>query len=282
VIAQRANLGSKDPASIALPSFLGTVVTAIVAVLVAKALSGVPRFAAEKYPAVETPAAGATTTAAPDEGPSPKASPVRSVLAIVGFVALLAGAGVTIEHLAQQMGGTQIARELLSKWLLPVLMLAIIAVGFGRQVKVYDAFVTGAKEAFAIAVTIIPFLVAIMVAVGMLRESGALGAFVDAVHPITAATGFPGEAVTMALIRPLSGQGAFGVMTDAMKTYGPDSPIGYLVSLLNGSSETTFYVLALYFGSVQVKAIRHTLLACLASDAVGLVVTTVAWRAYYG
>jgi spore maturation protein SpmB len=70
-------------------------------------------------------------------------------------------------------------------------------------------------------------------------------------------------------------------MTDAMKTYGPDSPIGYLVSLLNGSSETTFYVLALYFGSIQVKAIRHTLLACLASDAVGLVVTTVAWRAFY-
>lgn len=281
VIAQRASLGSKDAASIAIPSLLGTIVTAVIAVLVAKTLARAARFAPERYPATEA-AAPAATAAAPEEGPDPKAGALQSSLALLATVALVIGAGVTVHTLAATMKPSAIAWEFLSRWLLPLVMIGIVLVGYGRQVKVYEVFVNGAKEGFQIAVTIIPFLVAILVAVGMLRASGALGAFVDFLKPVTTATGFPGEAVMMALIRPLSGQGAYGVMTDAMKTYGPDSPIGYLVSLLNGSSETTFYVLALYFGSIQVKAIRHTLLACLASDAVGLVVTTITWRAFYG
>ena len=106
-------------------------------------------------------------------------------------------------------------------------------------------------------------------AIGMFRASGAMDVLVSALTPLLAPIGFPPEALPMALIRPLSGSGALGVMSEAVKTYGPDSFVGYLVSVLNGSTETTFYVLALYFGAVQVKVLRHTLAACLVADFAG-------------
>src|SRR6185436_17406304 len=129
--------------------------------------------------------------------------------------------------------------------------------------KVYEAFIPAAKEGFNTGVMIIPYLVAILVAVGMFRASGALEMITSTLGPIVARVGFPAEALPMALVRPLSGSAALAVMTDSMKAYGPDSYIGYLVSMLNGSSETTFYVLSVYFGAVGVKAVRHTLAACL-------------------
>ena len=172
-------------------------------------------------------------------------------------------------------------RGLLSDWLLPLLMVAIVLFGLGRKVKVYEVFVANAKEGFQIAITVIPFLVAILVAIGMFRASGALEAIVSVLAPVTTAVGFPAEALPMALIRPMSGSGALAVMTDTMKTYGPDSFIGYLVSVLNGSMETTFYVLAVYFGSVQVRALRHTVIACLAADAAGIVGATVVCHLFF-
>ncbi len=117
---------------------------------------------------------------------------------------------------------------------------------------------------------IIPFMVAILVAVGMFRASGALEALTVVVAPITSLIGFPADALPMALVRPLSGSGAMAVMTEVMTVHGPDSFVGYLVSVMNGSTETTFYVMALYFGSVRVRAARHTLVACLSADAVGV------------
>jgi spore maturation protein SpmB len=169
--------------------------------------------------------------------------------------------------------GAEIAeagREILKSWLLPLLMAAIALFGFSHRVKVYESFIQGAREGFQIAVMIIPFLVAILVAVGMFRESGALEAIIAAVSPATSLVGFPADALPMALIRPLSGSGAMGVMTETMRIHGPDSFVGYLVSVMNGSTETTFYVLALYFGSVRVRAARHTVAACLSADAVGI------------
>ncbi len=283
VIALRASLGSHDAASVAVPSLLGSCVTAVIAVLGVKLLSRSQRFAPENYPAAEaTPGAAAPDASAPAAPETPKPSPVRAAIASAAAVAVLIGLGVSAHALAATLGARGTAWKMTSEWLLPLVMISIVLVGYGRRVKVYETFVSGAKEGFQIAVTIIPFLVAILVAVGMLRASGALGAFADFVGPATRFLGFPADALPMALVRPLSGQGAFGVMTEAMKAHGPDSPVGYLVSLLNGSSETTFYVLALYFGSIQVKAIRHTLLACLLGDGVGLVVTTVVWRLFYG
>ena len=172
-------------------------------------------------------------------------------------------------------------RSVLSDWLLPILMLAIVTFGFARKVKVYESFVAAAKEGFQIAIMIIPFLVAILVAIGMFRASGAMEAVIGAIAPVTTRLGFPAEALPMAFIRPLSGSGAMAVMMETMKTYGPDSFVGYLVSVINGSMETTFYVLAVYFGSVGIRAIRHTLVACLAADFVGVVMSAVICHLYF-
>ncbi|HXX29781.1 MAG TPA: nucleoside recognition domain-containing protein, partial [Myxococcaceae bacterium] len=122
---------------------------------------------------------------------------------------------------------------------------------------------------------------AIMVAVGVFRASGAMDAVVGVLGKVTAPLGFPPEALPMALIRPLSGNGAIGVLAETMKTYGPDSFIGYLCSVINGSMETTFYVLAVYFGSVQVRALRHTVAACLITDFSGVVMSTVLSHLFY-
>jgi spore maturation protein B len=147
---------------------------------------------------------------------------------------------------------------------------------------VYEAFVGAAKEGFGVAVMVIPYLVAILVAIGLFRASGAMQWLTDLLAPVTSKVGFPAEALPMALIRPLSGGGARGVMAETFAAHGPDSFIGYLVSLIAGSSETTFYVLALYFGAVQVKAVRHTLAACLIADTVGLAIATLLAWLFFG
>jgi spore maturation protein SpmB len=161
--------------------------------------------------------------------------------------------------------------EIASAWIIPGLIFAMLSVGVLRGVKVYEVFVAGAKEGFRLAVTIIPYLVAILVAVGMFRASGGLGLIVDFLGQITAPLGLPGEALPLALLRPLSGSGAFGVTAELLQTHGPDSYLGYLVSTLNGSTETTFYVLAVYFGSIGVTRIRHAVAAGLTADFFGVV-----------
>jgi spore maturation protein SpmB len=153
---------------------------------------------------------------------------------------------------------------------LPAIVAGMILFGWSRGVAVYEALVEGAKEGFNVAVRIIPFLVAILVAVGMFRASGGMDVVGDVFGPVTALIGMPAEALPMAIIRPLSGSGALGVMAEAMDAYGPDSLIGYMVSTFQGSTETTFYVLAVYFGAVGVKRTRHALPACLLADTAGI------------
>jgi spore maturation protein SpmB len=126
-----------------------------------------------------------------------------------------------------------------------VLMLALVLVGFARGVKVYDAVVAGGKEAFDLILRILPYLVAMLVAVGLLRASGAIELFVQWVGPALATLGMPAEALPMALLRTLSGTGAFGLSAEIMQTHGADSLVGLIVSTMQGSTETTFYVLAL-------------------------------------
>jgi spore maturation protein B len=127
-----------------------------------------------------------------------------------------------------------------------------------------------AKEGFQVALRIIPYLVAILVAVAMFRASGCLDVFVAAVSPLTSPLGLPAEAVPMAVLRPLSGSGAFGVMSEILSTHGPDSYLGYLVSTMQGSTDTTFYILAVYFGAVGIKKTRHAVPAGLLADAAGI------------
>jgi spore maturation protein SpmB len=161
-------------------------------------------------------------------------------------------------------------KELMSQWLIPFLLFFSALFGWARGVKVYESAIQGAREGFQIFVMILPFLVLILVSVGMFRASGALDFLISWIAPVTGLIGFPAEALPMALVRSLSGSGSYGIVMETMKTYGPDSLVGYLVSVINGSSETTFYVLAVYFGSVGVRSVRHAVIACLAADAAGV------------
>jgi spore maturation protein B len=153
---------------------------------------------------------------------------------------------------------------------IPAIIFAFLVWGIFKRVKVYEVFVEGAKEGFNIAIRIIPYLVAMLVAIGIFRASGAMDFLTIALNPITSLIGFPAEALPMALMRPFSGSGSLGIMTELMKVHGPDSFIGVLVSTMYGSSETTFYVLAIYFGSVNIKRIRHALPAGLLADLAGM------------
>jgi spore maturation protein SpmA len=175
-----------------------------------------------------------------------------------------------------------LSKDILSFWLLPMLMAALLLYGIGKGVKTYAAMVEGAKEGFEVAIRIIPFLVAILVSIGMFRASGALDLLISAIGPLVQWLGMPPETLPMALMRPLSGSGAMGIMADTMRTYGPDSLIGYMVSTIQGSTETTFYVMAVYFGVVQIKRVRHTVAVCLIADLVGILAAVWICLAMFG
>ena len=171
------------------------------------------------------------------------------------------------------------ALDAISLWAIPVLLVAIPLAGILRKVKVYDVFIEGAKEGFDVAVRIIPFLVGILVAIGMFRGSGAMDMVMDGLRPIVAPVGFPPELVPLAILRSLTGSGSLAFTTDLVKTHGPDSLIARTAATMYGSSETTFYVLAVYFGAVGVRRTRHAVPAALVGDVVAAIaaVAVCAW-----
>jgi spore maturation protein B len=151
-----------------------------------------------------------------------------------------------------------------------------------RRVKVYEEFVDGAKEGFDVAIRIIPYLVAMLVAVGMFRAAGGIDLLSRALSPVMNALGFPTDLLPMVLVRPLSGSGSLGFFTELVKQFGPDSLIARMAGTIYGSTETTFYVLAVYFGSVAIKRTRHALLAGLTADFVSVVVAVIVCRMVFG
>ncbi len=158
-----------------------------------------------------------------------------------------------------------------AKYIIPLLLATIPFYGLVvKKVKVYEVFIEGAKEGFNIAIRIIPFLVAILVAIGMFRASGALDVLIGILGQTLKLLGFPPENLLLALMRPLSGSGSFGLLADLVQEYGSDSLFAKIGATMFGSTETTFYVLAVYFGSVGVKKVRHALLAGLIADLVGI------------
>ena len=165
-----------------------------------------------------------------------------------------------------------------STWLVPLLLLLIPALAAARHVRVYEAFVEGAREGFDVGVRIIPYLVAILVAIGMFRASGAMELLATFLSPVTDLVGMPAEVLPAALMRPLSGSGTLGVVSELMKTHGPDSFVGVLAGTLYGSTETTFYVLAVYFGAVGIRRTRHAVAAGLAGDVAGILAAVLVCR----
>ncbi|MBI5064460.1 MAG: spore maturation protein [Desulfatitalea sp.] len=258
VIALRDAAGSANAAGILPTTLFATLCSTAVAILVAKL-----------YQRWASPLATIEPAAAPEDAGHSGSDLIDgqaqgyplwvSVLALLTLLAMV--------PLAVLYG------KRVSPWIIPGLLAFFLAFGALRRVRVYEVLVEGAKEGFQVALRIIPYLVAILVAVGMLQSSGVMGAVVNLLGPLTSKVGLPAEALPMALMRPLSGSGAYGIMTAIIKdpAIGPDSYIGYLVCTLQGSSETTFYVLAVYFGAVQVRRIRHTLAAGLTADLAGVV-----------
>lgn len=273
VIALRASAGSLDPAGILPTTLFATLCSTTAAILAALLYR---RFFPLPPPVVQP---GDAREHAATAAPSETESPAEADLALAPtqgyplWVSLAAIAGVIGLIPLMLVYGRVVA-----PWLIPGLIVGFLLFGALRRVAVYETFVEGAKEGFQVAVRIIPYLVAILVAVAMLRVSGALQAFVGWVGPWTSALGLPAEALPMALLRPLSGSGAYGVLASIINdpSIGPDSYTGYLVSTLQGSTETTFYVLAVYFGAVQIKRARHALAAALTADVVAVIAAVLA------
>jgi spore maturation protein SpmA/spore maturation protein SpmB len=270
VIALRASAGSMDPAGILPTTLFATLCSTVAAVIAVKSYR---RF----FPVIAETNDGNHTEAVTHSDDIPVSVETSegyptwvSLLALLGFLLLI--------PLTVFFG------QIVSPWILPGLMLGFLLFGVMRRVPIYESFVEGAKEGFQVALKIIPYLVAILVAVGMFRASGALEWVVGHIGQVTTLIGLPAEALPMALLRPLSGSGAYGVMASIINdpAVGPDSYIGYLVSTLQGSTETTFYVLAVYFGAVQIRRIRHALAAGLTADVVGVIAAVVAVSYLYG
>ena len=299
VIAIRHAAESADSAGILIPTLFATCCSTTVAIIVTKLLQRLPIF---RLPPVPTAAAQAPSdveqaeTAAQiseeltgDEAAALAAderseafwrfaSPILLASIALGFLSIVVLCFVYgIGTLATIIDGV-------SPWIIPMILLTLLSYGLAVQIidklmgreprlEIYSSFVEGAKEGWGVAKKIIPYLVAILVAVGMFRASGALDLLTAGISPITGPIGLPTEALPMALLRPLSGSGAFGYMAEVVNSSGPDTYLGYLVSTMQGSTETTFYVIAVYFGAVGVSKLRHAIPSALTADLAGVVAT---------
>ena len=278
VIALRAAAGSADPAGIVPTTLFATLCSTTVAIAAAKlgqrlwpaddANVGQPAVAVtapEPEPSNEQQPADEPPAEAPPGYPAWVTVMVFAVL--LGLIALIVTHGRTV-----------------APWIIPGLAMALLTFGVVRRVRIYEAFVDGARDGFQVAIRIIPYLVAILVAVGMLRASGAMDLVITPLGELTGPFGLPAEALPMALLRPLSGSGAYGVLASIINdpAVGPDSYTGYLVSTIQGSTETTFYVLAVYCGAVGVRRLRHALLAALSADVAGVIGAVVICSVMYG
>ncbi|KAB2338369.1 spore maturation protein [Cytobacillus depressus] len=172
--------------------------------------------------------------------------------------------------------------SVISLWFIPVLIGFILLYGTIKRVPTYESFVEGGKEGIKIAFEIIPFLVGMLVAISIFRASGALEYFVEFVRPGLEAIGVPPEIFPLAIIRPISGSAALGMTSDLIAAYGPDSFIGRLASVLQGSTDTTFYVLTVYFGAVGIRKMGDALKVGLLADLVGIVAAIVVVTLVFG
>lgn len=161
--------------------------------------------------------------------------------------------------------------SLISSSFIPIIILFIVSYGVFKKVKVYEVFVEGAKDGLKICKNIFPYLLCMLLAIKVFRESGILEYIINFIEPFTNVLGVPKEVITQIFIKPLSGSGALGIFTDNIKNFGPDSFLGVLFSVLMGSTETIFYTIALYFGAVKIKKIRHTLWTAILSEIIGVI-----------
>jgi spore maturation protein SpmA len=287
-VAIRTAANSADPFAIWIPTLIATLCSTAAAVATFYLLRDRPRYAARPLADADVPAAAEQSFDTPDAdevlgGASQGALGTGRKLFIAASLLLL-GAGIVRTVLANLVDHTAMEtfRNVAQAWLFPLLVCAMLLVGVGGRVRLYESAIEGAREGLQVVVRITPYLVAILVAVGMFRASGALDLLIGVLDPLTSRIGIPAEVLPMALLRPLSGSGAFGVMAEILQTHGPDSFVGLLASTLQGSTDTTFYVLTLYAGAAGIRDVRFALIACLAGDLAGLLGATAACHLFFG
>ena len=253
-IAVRAAAGSSDPAIIIGTSIFGASCATITGITAAKILE---KFSIEGFSFIKY-----------------FKENIKNILIVIGIIVALAIAissgilSAVFSFVTPELFKSII--QIISILAIPMLIFIFIGYGALKKVKVYEKFVEGAKEGFDVAVRIIPYLVAMLVAIGIFRAGGAMDFLVMILKPFTDFIGMPAEALPMAIMRPLSGSGSLGIMAEIIKVHGPDSFLGILVSTFFGSTETTFYVLAVYFGAVNIRRTRHALVAGLLADTAGI------------
>lgn len=172
--------------------------------------------------------------------------------------------------------------NLLSLWTLPALLIGILTLGIVKKVPIYEEFTEGAKDGFKVAVNIIPYLVAIIVGISMLRASGAIEMLANILTPALTKFHIPADTLPLMIVRSLSGSAALGVFSDIANNLGPDSYATKLAAIMVGSSETTFYVLAVYFGAVGISKIRYALIVGLLADLIGIISAILVCHCMFG
>lgn len=297
MIGQRAALGSEDATGIFLTTWMASGTATIVGIATAFMLSRLPGFSrtapepaepAEPAKPADVPGRDASPTAGSDRGGSEEdeepLTPPRfgKPIAALFWIAIVGALGRYVYLAAFGGDGYETVRSIFSYWMLPIIVSVFILFGWVRGVRVYETLVEGAKEGFQVAIRIIPYLVAILVMAGMFRAAGGFEVMKSILDPVTSRIGMPVEVLPLALMRPLTGSGAFGLSLDLMSAHGPDSLIGYMASTMYGSTETTFYVLAVYFGAVGVRRTRHALPTCLAADFAGIAMAVFSVNLFFG
>ena len=243
IMMYRAQLGAANPSDVFLPIMLTTFTSTLVAILAVCLKQGISILQ-------------------------------RNLLLFFGGMGLLIGGLITLFH-AMEQEQVSLYSTLFANMLLFTIMCGFLWSGVRKRINVYDTFIEGAKEGFQTAITIIPYLVAILVGIGVFRASGAMDFLIEGVRMGVAAVGLNTdfvEALPTMLMKPLSGSGSRGMMLDAMNTYGADSFVGRLSSIVQGSCDTTFYVVALYYGSLGVRNTRYTVQCALLADLAGAIV----------
>jgi spore maturation protein SpmA len=290
---------STNPTAIVGTSIICTACAAVSGVLMAKFLSHLPIF--------RVAAAAASPSPRPASDPAAPATPEKPVIkeaaglppldwwgklilsAFLLFFAYLFVRMVFPNNPSQAVSPEAAGQNVFIRMVnavsvlaIPFLLSAIPLFAMLRRVKVYEEFVDGAKEGFEVAIRIIPYLVAMLVAIGMFRAAGGIDLLSKALSPFLNAVGFPPDLAPMVLVRPLSGSGSLGFFTDLVRQFGPDSLIARMAGTIYGSTETTFYVLAVYFGSVAVTRTRHAVLAGLTADLMGVIAAVIVCRIVFG
>ena len=241
VMVYRAQLGAANPADVFLPILIATFASSVAGLIAVAAFQKINLFN-------------------------------KTVLGVIGGMAVLIGGLFWgMRYLSEDE--MMVWSSVISAFVLLGIIVSFVVMATVRRVNVYEAFIDGAKEGFQVAVGVIPYLIAILVAVGVFRASGAMDYMIDCIAWLVGLMGLPTDfvgALPTALMKPLSGSGARGLMVDAMQQYGADSFVGRLASVIQGSTDTTFYVLAVYFGSVGVKNTRHAVVCGLIADFVGI------------